>query len=620
MCGICGIYGSEDRSAIQKMLRVMKHRGPDGEGIYTDRNISLGHTRLSIIDLSENGRQPLSNEDGDIWISVNGEIYNFPELRVLLQSRGHRFRSRSDSEVIVHAYEEFGLDFIRHLRGMFALAVYDAKKERLILARDPIGKKPLYYSSQGNLLIFASEIKALLQIPGSREIEYAALWSYLAFQYTLGDLTLFQGIKKVLPGTMIVYENKTLSMRRYWDIHENIQEVTEHSAACHLRQLLEDAVRVRMVSDVPVGAFLSGGIDSSAVVALARSHMSEPFHTFSMGFETHSELDYAEIVSSHLDTVHHEIVMTGKNVNNELKKIAWLYDEPLGDAAIINNYFLSKEAKKYVTVVLAGEGGDEVFAGYPHYQINTMVLRLTRPEFYRRIMQFILHHIPSRYGCYDASGYTRYLRYANAFHDTTIERIHLNTTRQMTDDEIHELTTLPPTYGNESAVFVPGIKHPLNRMLATDCRNLLPEKYLMKADKGTMANSVEERAPLLDPLIIDYAFTLPPSLKLCGMQEKYLLRKAVEDLLPKAITRRRKKGFGTTVGHWMENDLRDYVIQTIHDGPLLSSILKKDLRCQNENAVKMGIHKSPFKIWTLFALELWYDTYFLNENRDLDIS
>jgi asparagine synthase (glutamine-hydrolysing) len=612
MCGICGIYGTEDRELIQRMLRVMKHRGPDGDGIYTDRNVSLGHTRLSIIDLSENGRQPMSNEEGDIWLSVNGEIYNFPELREQLQKKGHRFHSRSDSEVIVHAYEEFGLDFVKHLRGMFALAVYDAKKERLILARDPIGKKPLYYSSHDNLFLFASEIKAILQNPLPREVDPDALWSYLAFQYTIGDMTMFRGIKKVLPGTMVVYENNTLSVRRYWEIREDIRDTDEAAATAHLRQLLEDAVRARMVSDVPVGAFLSGGIDSSAIVALARPHVEKTFHTFSMGFETYSELDYAKIVSSHLDTEHHEIVMTGKEVVSELKKIAWIYDEPLGDAAIINNYFLSKEAKKHVTVVLAGEGGDEVFAGYPHYQINSAVLKIFSHDITKKIFRTFMQQVPVRYGCYDANRVVRYLRYAGSFLDTNVERIHLNTTRQMADDEIRELTTIPPVRINDSAVYVPGVKNTLNRMLATDCRNILPEKYLMKADKGTMAHSVEERAPLLDTAIIGFAFTLPASLKIKNTREKYLLRKAVAPLLPKEITGRRKKGFGTTVGPWMEKDLKEIVTQTIQEGPLLSSILKKDLRCQSENAIQKGIRKSPFKVWTLFALELWYDRYFTN--------
>jgi len=612
MCGICGIYGLDDRGLIQRMLSVLKHRGPDGEGIYTDHNISLGHTRLSIIDLSENGRQPMSNEEGDIWLSVNGEIYNFLELRDELQKKGHRFHSRSDSEVIVHAYEEYGLDFVKHLRGMFALAVYDAKKQRLVLARDPIGKKPLYYFSSDSLFAFASEIKALLEVRHPHELDKDALWSYLAFQYTLGDMTMFRGIKKVLPGTMVIYENRQISIKRYWDIHEDIKNFDEDTATHQLRQLLENSVRVRMIADVPVGAFLSGGIDSSAIVALARPHVESTFHTFSMGFETYSELDYAKIVSDHLETEHHEIVMTGKDVKTHLSKIAWVYDEPLGDAAIINNYFLSKEAKKQVKVVLAGEGGDEVFAGYPHYQINLTAMKVFNHEFFKRVFSTAMGLVPKKYGCYDSSQLVQYIRYADSFRDTPVERIHLNTTRQMSDDEIHELTTLAPVKINDSAVYVKGIKDTLNRMQATDCRNLLPEKFLMKADKGTMANSVEERAPLLDTAIIDFGFTLPAGLKIKNTREKYLLRKAVAPLLPPEITDRRKKGFGTTVGSWLEQDLKDMVTQTIHEGPLLNSILKKDLRCQSEEIIDKAIRKSPFKVWTLFALELWYDTYFTN--------
>lgn len=613
MCGICGIYGIEDRTLIERMLSVMKHRGPDGNGIYTDTNISLGHARLSIIDLSEKGRQPMSNENGNIWLVVNGEIYNFIELRSLLQKKGHIFHSSSDSEVIVHAYEEFGLDFVQYIRGMFALCLYDAGKKRLILARDHIGKKPLYFFFQEGIFAFASEIKALLKIHHPHKVNDTALWSYLAFQYTIGEKTLFEGIKKILPGTMAVIEDNKVSLQTYWNIKENIQEIDEQSAVIKLRHLLEESIRLRMISDVPVGAFLSGGIDSSAIVALAKPFADENFHTFSLGFETYSELDYALIVSDHLNTEHHELKISGGDVVKNLQTIAWIYDEPLGDAAIINNYFLSREAKKFVTVVLAGEGGDEIFGGYQNYQYNLKISRILRYQFINNIVRGILHKIPTQslnFGCYDITRVAKYLRYAKTFSDTTLERIHLNTTRQMMDDEIQALTTLQPQNINDSAIFLTGFNNPLNRMLAVDCKNLLPEKFLMKADKGTMANSVEERAPLLDVNIIEFAFSLPMSLKIKNNQEKYLLRKAVSDLLPREIINRPKKGFGTTVGSWMEHELQEMVIQTIENGPLIKNIVKPTLKCQSEKIIKKGIKNDPFKVWTIFALELWYDTYF----------
>ena len=619
MCGICGIYGIENRALIERMLSVLKHRGPDGNGIYTDDNISMGHARLSIIDLSEKGKQPMSNENGDVWLVVNGEIYNFIELRSILQKEGHIFYSSSDSEVIVHAYEEYGLDFIKYIKGMFALALYDADKKRLILARDPIGKKPLYFFFHEGILAFASEIKALLKVHHPHKIDDAALWSYLAFQYTIGNKTLFKGIKKILPGTMAIIEENQMSFQTFWNISEDITEISEQFAITKLRHLLEESVRMRMISDVPVGAFLSGGIDSSAIVALAKPFADETFHTFSVGFETYSELDYASIVSNYLNTEHHELKISGSDVIKNLKHIAWIYDEPLGDAAIINNYFLSREANKYVKVVLAGEGGDEVFGGYPNYQYNSKMFKVLRPGFINNTVSVILNKIPINYinyGCYDPSRLAKYIRYAKIFSDTTFERIHLNTTRKMMDDEIRSLTTLQPQNANDSAIFIKGLSNPLNRMLAVDCKNLLPEKFLMKADKGTMANSIEERAPLLDVDIINFAFSLPPSLKIKDNQEKYLLRKAVSNLLPKEIINRPKQGFGTPVGSWMENELQDVVIQTIEEGSLLKNIMKSGLKCQTEEIIKKGIKKNPFKVWTLFALELWYDIYFTNWKED----
>jgi asparagine synthase (glutamine-hydrolysing) len=615
MCGICGLYGVENREFIERMLSVLKHRGPDGNGIYTDNNISMGHARLSIIDLSEKGKQPMSNENGDVWLVVNGEIYNFIELRSILQKKGHIFHSSSDSEVIVHAYEEYGLDFIKYIRGMFALALYDTDKKRLILARDSIGKKPLYYSLNEGILAFASEIKAILKVHNSHKTDEAALWSYLAFQYSIGDKTLFHGIKKILPGTMAIIEENQILFQTFWNITENITDISEQFAITKLRQLLEESVRLRMISDVPVGAFLSGGIDSSAIVALAQPFADETFHTFSVGFETYSELNYASIVSNHLNTEHHELKIGGFDVIKNLKRIAWIYDEPLGDTGIISNYFISHEAKKFVKVVLAGEGGDEIFGGYPNYQYNSKMFKILRPGFINNALKVILNKIPINYvnfGCYDPSRLARYFRYAKIFSDDTFERIHLNTTRQMMDDEIRSLTTLQSQNINNSAIFVNGISNPLNKMLAVDCKNLLPEKFLMKADKGTMANSIEERAPLLDIDIIHFAFNLPPYLKIKDNTEKYLLRKAVSNLLPKEIINRPKMGFGTPMESWMKNELQELVIQTIEEGILLNRIMKSGLKCQSEEMIKKGIKNNPSKIWTLFALELWYDLYFTN--------
>ena len=399
MCGICGIYGVEDKPLLLKMLSTLKHRGPDSQGVFCDSHISLGHSRLSIIDLSSKGNQPMSNEEGDIWISVNGEIYNFKTLRAQLQRLGHEFQSDSDSEVVVHAYEEYGTRCLQRLRGMFALAIYDGKTGSLLLARDRIGKKPLYYAIDSGRVIFASEIKAILEAGIAKKIDSHALSAYLSFYYSLGLRTLFDGIKKVEAGTFLLCTGGTITSERYWDLHEaRPTSVREDEIAAVLRAMLEESAQLRMVADVPVGAFLSGGIDSSAVVALARPHFSQGnFHTFSVGFETFSELGYARLVSDYLDTVHHEIIISPQDVARDIDRVAWYYDEPLGEAAVINNYYLSKEAKKYVTVVLAGEGGDELFAGYGSYKRGLNVYRFYRlPRLFREIILPLSQLIPDR--------------------------------------------------------------------------------------------------------------------------------------------------------------------------------------------------------------------------------
>ena len=615
MCGICGILGREDKNLIEKMLSTIRHRGPDDKGVFVDENISLGHARLSIIDLSEKGRQPMSNEDGDIWLSVNGEIYNHKELRKTLTGKGHIFHSNSDSEVIIHAYEEYGFEFINQLRGMFAFVLYDISKKRLLLARDPIGKKPLYYWYDGDLLIFASEIKAILEVGIQKEVNYDALWGYLAYQYSLGDTTLFKGILKVPPGTMLVADDKKIDFIKYWSIKENIIQADEQYFIKKLQALLNESTKLRMIADVPIGAFLSGGLDSSAVVALARKFSNGDFHTFSVGFETFSELEYASMVSQHLDTSHHERIITDTMVLKALNTIAWHYDEPLGDAAVINNYFLSKEAKKEVKVVIAGEGGDELFAGYSNYQKNLKMLKMFPPRISRVLKTFTKYVpvIPTSNSLFHISKPYTILERLKYFMGNSVETFQQNTTRAFSDDQISYLTNLPSNNVNDKARYPEGVNTTLSKMLAMDCMNLLPDKFLMKADKGTMANSIEERLPLLDRYIIDFAFMIPPEIKIKKDSVKYILKQSVKGLLPKEIINRPKQGFGTPIGPWMENELNEVVRQTISDGFLLNQIFKPERKSEIENKLRSGIHTVPDRIWTLFALELWYDVYFKNK-------
>lgn len=614
MCGICGIYGIEDKSVIEKMLVVLHHRGPDDRSIVTDTDISLGHARLSIIDLSVRGRQPMSNEDGNIWLSANGEIYNFTELKMSLEKEGHIFFSQSDNEVIIHAYEQYGLEFVKKLRGMFAFALYDKVQHKIILGRDPIGKKPLYYYYDGKILIFASEIKAILAAGIKPHVNMQALSAYLAYQYSLGEQTLFSGIKKVLAGHIKILQNTQLCDQKYWDISEHLIQSDEFFYQSKLRALLEESTKLRMVADVPIGAFLSGGIDSSAVVALARPHVTSDFHTFSVGFETYSEIEYANIVSDFLDTVHHNQIVTDTMVAKELRKIAWLFDEPLGDAAIINNYFLSKDAKKYVTVVLAGEGGDELFAGYNNYYYNLYAKRFLKNKLISLVCKKMLNRVSNIEFLMNNVEIKKTTHYAGYLFDDNIENLHQNTTRLMdtNDKELHTIFNLPKMNVNSLAIFPNNVNTELGKMLAMDCKNLLPEKFLMKSDKGTMANSIEERLPLLDKNVIEFAFSTPSQYKIRNHVGKYIFRKSISDLLPEKIVKRPKQGFKTTIGDWMENGLHDIVIQTIDGGILLSNIMnsrQKSMLVQNLNN---EMKKYPTKIWNIFALELWYTVFFIN--------
>ncbi|MDD4972259.1 MAG: asparagine synthase (glutamine-hydrolyzing) [Paludibacter sp.] len=605
MCGICGIWGGTDSENVMKsMTPLLKHRGPDDIGVYVDSKVCLGHTRLSIIDLSSNGKQPMRNEDGTVWLCINGEIYNFKDLRDELSKKGHIFSSLSDSETVVHAYEEYDLDFVRYLRGMFALAIYDKSKERLILARDRIGKKPLYYYFKDGKFVFASEIKAILKAGVAKEVDEKGLYCYIAYQHCLGNATLFKNIKKVLPANMLVLEAGQVKIRDYWDIKENISQTDEESATSALRELLQESTRLRMVADVPVGAFLSGGIDSSAIVALSRQYGGKEFHTFSVGFETFTELPFAKQVSEYLHTTHHEIIVTDEQVNKDLTEIAWYNDEPVGDAATINNYYLSKEARKYVKVVLAGEGGDELFGGYPEYKrMLSVAPAFHLPTLIRKGANRLIELIP--WPGVERS-YWMY-RSGELMSQPTLEKAHLQTRRTLGIKEQIQLCKKDISFVDDM-INKPGkMGKSLNRLLALDCKNLLPEKFLMKADKGTMANAVEERLPLLDQKVIEFAFSLPPNMKIHKGIEKYIFRKAVEDMLPENIVWRAKQGFGTPVENWLKGALKERVKDSISNSSLLKTYL--DQQCVRDlTSSQYGANIT----WTLFALDLWYQTFFDN--------
>jgi len=611
MCGICGFCGFEDSTVLRRMVEAIAHRGPDDDGTYIDENISLAHVRLSIIDLSKNGHQPMQNEGGTIWLTYNGEIYNFKELWGLLEGK-HSFRSRTDTEVLIHAYEEYGLQFVQKLRGMFAFALYDAGKRKLILARDPMGKKPLYYYKDDNKFIFASEIKAILASGIDRQIDFCGLSSFLSYQYTVGRNTMFKRIKKVLPGELLVFDilKREISIERYWDLSENVTVASEKYFVTTLRKLLEESAKYRTIADVPVGAFLSGGLDSTAVVGLTKPNLDYDLHTFSMGFgDLFSELDFAKLASEHFDTIHHEVVISSEDVIKNIDKIAWHYDEPLGDSAIIGNYFLSREARKYVKLVVAGEGGDELFGGYPYYNVCSKArYYFGLPQKMRAVLNPFFSLLLPKQGLIE-----RKWQYAlNYFKQNDFDLASFYLTKNgMTDEELDWLSSGHLKFDSDQIVFPENlIQNPLNKALALDCKNLLPEKYLMKADKSTMANSLEERLPLLDISIVEFAFQIPANLKIKNGVNKYVLKMAVKDIVPHQIIEREKVGFSVPSRHWVRNEMDELVRQEIYEGKLSNMLFEKDKLDRILNSSNKGWNRPSGVIWNLFALELWYKNVF----------
>jgi asparagine synthase (glutamine-hydrolysing) len=602
MCGICG-FNWEDRDLVRECAKKIAHRGPDGEGFYTDKEVSLGHRRLSIIDLSERGKQPMSNEGGSVWIVFNGEIYNYKEIKEGLEKAGHRFASDSDTEVIIHSYEEHGIECVKGFRGMFAFCIWDSNKRLLLLARDPIGKKPLYYFWDGRRFIFASEIKAVLAAGVKQEVDEQGLMAFMGFNFVPGSRTFFKGICKLLPGHTLSLEGGNLSTRQYWDIREDVLEKDEAFFKRELGSILEDSTKIRMLaSDVPIGAFLSGGLDSSSIVALAKKHVGYQMNTFSIGFETFSELDYARAVAERLETVHHEINLQDKDVIKALPKIAWYFDEPIGDPAVIPNYFLSAQAHKHVKVVLAGEGGDELFGGYPHYKSSLKAYGTRLPILARKGLGRALRAVPEN----PTSGRKR--RLLRFYSQTDLDEIHFSSTRFLSDNEVNHLVLAKVDNLNRMVVKPSGFRNPLNRLLYLDCKNMLPEKYLMKGDKATMANSVEERLPLLDKRLIEFAFRIDPGLKIRDGKEKYILREVMRESLPSITVRRGKQGFGTPIVHWMNGEMGEMARQMIAESDVIRWHFQMR-RIKRLLASREMKYRESLLTWLLFTISMWGKEY-----------
>jgi len=614
MCGIAGFIDMQrprDGAAqlIDHMCKIIHHRGPDDQGVWTGDGIALGMRRLAIIDVA-GGQQPIFNEDQSIVIVFNGEIYNYRELQKELQERGHHFRTNSDTETIVHAYEEYGDDCVKRLRGMFSFALWDRKRQRLLAARDRFGKKPFNYYWDGQRLIFGSEIKSLLLAGIPREIHYKALDEYLVFGYVPAPNTLFKNILKLPSAHMLIYENGQIRTKRYWDLSflPTCQD-DEATAIDHTLSLLKDAVQVRLMSEVPLGAFLSGGIDSSIVVGLMSQTMSQPVKTFSIGFEEddYSELAYAQLVAKHFGTDHYEFFVRPELIS-VLPQLVWDYDEPFSDISMLPTYYVSKLAREHVTVALTGDGGDEIFGGYSRYAQEAAIHRIPAP--FRSLLGFCGSLLP---GGVRGKQYLLNLSYDLATRDAQkIGRFSAGLRPLLYSDEYFVHVRGHNPYERYISEYH-AVSHldVITRMQHVDARTYLVDDILVKVDKASMFNSLEVRTPLLDQYLAEYIASLSPNIRTRNGTLKYLLKKVAADVLPDEIITRRKQGFSAPLKHWFRGELMDFARELL-DSPkaqqrgvfqpwFIRNLLQLHAHTQHANY-------SP-AIWSLLCLELWFQTY-----------
>lgn len=605
----------------RKMAGQLVHRGPDQEGIFCCDGMSLAHRRLSIIDLSENGRQPMFNEDQSVCLVFNGEIYNFQELRRELQQKGHVFTSRSDSEVILHAYEEYGIDSVHRLRGMFAYGLYDLNRKKLFLVRDRVGIKPLYYSFTGGKLIFASEIKAILQHPSvERRVNYQALYDYLGFEFVPAPETMFSGIYKLPAGHLLVHEDGSIQVREYWDLHFKPREAAPSFAEAVERQkaLLDEAVSSHLVSDVPLGVFLSGGLDSSCIVALMRKHINGPLRTFTIGYKdkSFSELDYAEIVARHCGT-EHQVLMLDDLSPAYVEKVLWHLDEPMTDLSTVPLYLLCKEAREHVTVCLSGEGADESYAGYDRFKASRI------DNWFRLLPAAVRRHLigrlaaglpdqPQKKGMVnmlkrfveganlDPSG--SHLRWQYFLNEGLEQNLFSEMMKgRITRDPFRQVRDYAGKCDAEDQV---------NREIYLDMRFMMTDSVLMKVDRMSMASSLEIRVPLLDHVLVEFLAALPGDWKLKGMQTKHIFRAALADLLPDSVVNRGKQGYSLPVKHLLRDELKGYMQELLNDSPIIRESLDVgyvNLLIDEHCSLK---HNHNHILWALINTAIWHNRFF----------
>lgn len=616
MCGIAGQV-TRDRRPVQAeritaMGESLQHRGPDDHGVYLKGHVGLTHRRLSVLDLTAAGRQPMSNEDGTVWLVLNGEIYNHQELRDQLKAR-YRFRSRTDTEVLLHLYEEHGLECLPSLVGMFAFALWDDRAQRLVLVRDRLGKKPLFYALTEKSLLFASEIRALVASGAQFDVDSTALHHYLTFQYVPTPQTIFRGVHKLPPGHVLIYENGQVTERAYWSLQYQ-QKATGRTEAEYMeefRALLRDAVRLRLTSDVPIGAFLSGGADSSTVVGLMAAEMAQPVKTFSIGFQEagFDERPHAREIAGRFGTEHHEFVVDTSAVEL-LPELARLYGEPYADASAIPTYHLAQLSRRFVTVALTGDGGDELLGGYPRYRLHFLDRALAgiSPS-WRAQLRKVLGGDRHAAGARSLIG--RLERVLAPFSETYLNRICYFSTAEK--DWLYTKEFKNQVVGADSFQVLSRwfeeaqASDLLDQLLSVDTRSYLPDDLLVKLDRATMAHGLEARCPFLDHRLVEFAARLPSQFKIRRSTSKYLLKAAMQDLLPRHILHREKQGFAVPLDAWFRGCWREVLCDTLLSARATGRGYFQPKRVQ-ELIDRHGRAEGNYgyHLYALLMLELWH--------------
>ncbi|MHB1037853.1 MAG: asparagine synthase (glutamine-hydrolyzing) [Pirellulales bacterium] len=632
MCGITGAVWTDpdaalDYATLRRMVDVLRHRGPDDEGTHTSPlqsrpggqvlpGVALGHRRLSIIDLA-GGHQPMSNEDGSVWVILNGEIYNFHELRRRLEGAGHRFRTASDTETLAHLYEDEGPEFPKHLNGMFAVAIWDANRGQLVLARDRLGEKPLVYRVEPNRLLFASEIKSILEVPGvPRRIDPRALDEYLTYQYVPHPRTIFEGIAKLPPAHVAVYRDGRLTVHPYWqpDFNQEIDRPVGDYVE-ELRATLTSAVAMRLESEVPLGAFLSGGIDSSIIVGLMRRLGDQQVRTFSIGFPVpeYDETRYARQVAERFGTDHREFRVEPDGIE-VLPKLVWHYDEPFADSSAIPTYYVSELTRRHVTVALTGDGGDELFAGYPRYRavrlgqwfdrLPSGLRSLLGGRFWAKLpasprQKSFVRRFKRLTAALNQEPRRRYLEWLAIFNEARRADLYR-------DEFVARLPDSDPFDFLSEAFARSNRRDPVTSASLTDLVTYLPCDLMTKVDIASMANGLECRPPFLDHRVVELAAAMPVGLKFRRQRGKRILLEAFGDLLPRAIRRRGKMGFGVPLDHWFRHELKDFTRQILLDARTLDRpYFREDAVTRLVEEHQAGVFDHSYRLWSLLIFELW---------------